>query len=86
MKRNDLKKQFYKETPYWWKDKDGKPTIQYVNWLEDKIKQLQLGVVSQQRELFLELLEFIDNDLEQTTCEWLNEQFVDEFINSKNCG
>jgi hypothetical protein len=49
-------------------------------------KQLHIPVVSQQRELFLELLEFVDNDLEQTTCEWLNEQFVDEFINSKNCG
>ncbi len=39
MKRNNLKQEYYKvnkRTKYW-KDKDGKPTKQYMNWLEDKI-------------------------------------------------
>jgi len=35
-KRNELKQEYYK-TGYYWKDSDGKPSTEYMNWLEDKI-------------------------------------------------
>jgi hypothetical protein len=35
-KRNTLKQEYYKTVGYW-KDTEGKPTIEYVNWLEDKL-------------------------------------------------
>lgn len=39
-KRNTLKKEYYKTTfNSYWKDSEGNPTIEYVNWLEDKILQ-----------------------------------------------
>ena len=39
-KRNTLKQEYYKTNfNSYWKDNEGKPTIEYVNWLEDKINQ-----------------------------------------------
>ena len=39
-KRNTLKQEYYKTNfNSYWKDNEGKPTIEYVNWLEDKIKE-----------------------------------------------
>ena len=41
-KRNTLKQEYFKLNLGWWKDKEGNPTIEYVNWLEDKlIKELK---------------------------------------------
>jgi len=47
-KRNTLKQEYYKTTfNYYWKDSEGKPTIEYVNWLEDKlVKKLNIDDVS----------------------------------------
>ena len=39
MKRNEIKQEYYKETGEYWKGKNGMPTIEYVNWIEDKIKK-----------------------------------------------
>ncbi len=39
-KRNTLKQEYFKLNLGWWKDRDGKPTIEYVNWLEDKLNKL----------------------------------------------
>ena len=37
-KRNTLKQEYYKTTfNSYWKDEGRRPTIEYVNWLEDKI-------------------------------------------------
>lgn len=41
-KRNTLKQEYYKLN-YWWKDADGKPRIEYVNWLEDKILEKKMN-------------------------------------------
>jgi|TARA_R110000851_G_scaffold168363_1_gene314176 hypothetical protein len=39
-KRNALKQEYYKTSVNsYWKDNEGKPTIEYVNWLEDKINK-----------------------------------------------
>jgi hypothetical protein len=40
MKRNDLKKMYYKETSDYYKDKDGNITKQYLNWVEDNYIKL----------------------------------------------
>ena len=51
-KRNTLKQEYYKTTfNSYWKDAEGKPNIEYVNWLEDKINaqskvNVALGSVS----------------------------------------
>ncbi len=47
-KRNTLKQEYYKTTfNSYWKDSEGKPTIEYVNWLEDKlVKKLNIDDVS----------------------------------------
>ena len=47
-KRNTLKQEYYKTTfNSYWKDIEGKPTIEYVNWLEDKlVKKLNIDDVS----------------------------------------
>ena len=47
-KRNTLKQEYYKTTfNSYWKDSEGKPTIEYVNWLEDKlVKKFNIDDVS----------------------------------------
>ncbi len=58
-KRNTLKQEYYKTTfNSYWKDSEGKPTIEYVNWLEDKlVKKLNIDDVSNQRELLIAFIE-----------------------------
>lgn len=49
-------------------------------------EQLRLYNVSQQRELFLDLLRFNEEYFEKSHCEWLSEEVLDEWLKSKNCG
>ncbi len=64
------------------------------NWKEVKAneetketeKALVINGVSQQRELFLDLLRFNEEYFEKSNCEWLSEEVLDEWLKSKNCG
>lgn len=49
------------------------------------VKNLSIPNVSQQRELFLDLLRFNEEYFEKSNCEWLSEEVLDEWLKSKNC-
>jgi hypothetical protein len=49
MKRNEIKQKYHKETLNYYKDSNGLINKEYMNWLEDKLKeQFSLNVVSQE--------------------------------------
>ena len=58
----------------------------YERDLKDLKEQLTIHSVSHQRELFLDLLRFNEEYFEKGNCEWLNEEVLDEWLKSKNCG
>ena len=36
-KRNTLRQKYYKETQWYWKGLNGKPTVEYCKWLENEL-------------------------------------------------
>ena len=58
-KRNTLKQEFYKGGGRW-KDLEGNPTIEYVNWLEDRITKDHYTERIVKREVTRELTSWIN--------------------------
>lgn len=54
-KRNTLKQQYYKETCNYWKDRENKPTLHYVNWLEDRLLKININKFKNNKTLNLSM-------------------------------
>ncbi len=82
-KRCELQKEYYKEFGNY--KGDGKYTDHYVNWLESRVLEITIPVVSQQRELLSDLIDFSNNNAPPVIQKGLK-QVILEFNQSLNCG
>ncbi len=63
-KRNTLKQEYYKTSlNQYWKDSEGKPTLEYVKWLEEKVLKNKeiLTFNKEEEDSFIEDVAFLNS-------------------------